>query len=151
MVILQYFYLPVALSHARALFMVSVWVSNWGCEAAPNPIPVALVCAGKNVLQNTHHISEFGLHESWWRYLQLQWGAQKSIFYLHVHWFSETGPYSTHVPHSYPLVLKPTQVCQWQSCSSYTVDQLMFTAINVRVLANQSISPAINVCDLGSQ
>ncbi len=34
---------------------------------------------------------------------------------------------------------------------STTVDQLMFAAINVRVLANQSISPAINVRDLGSQ
>ncbi len=32
-----------------------------------------------------------------------------------------------------------------------TVDQLMFAAINVRILANQSISPAINVRDLGSQ
>ncbi len=34
---------------------------------------------------------------------------------------------------------------------STTVDQLMFAAINVRALANQSISPAINVRDLGSQ
>ena len=32
-----------------------------------------------------------------------------------------------------------------------TVDQLMFAAINVCVLANQSISSAINVRDLGSQ
>ena len=29
----------------------------------------------------------------------------------------------------------------------FTVDQLMFAAINVRVLANWSISPAINVRD----
>ena len=32
-----------------------------------------------------------------------------------------------------------------------TVDQLMFAAINVRVLVNHSISPAINVRDLVSQ
>ena len=32
-----------------------------------------------------------------------------------------------------------------------TVDQLMFAAIKVRALANQSVLPAINVCDLGSQ
>ncbi len=32
-----------------------------------------------------------------------------------------------------------------------TVDQLMFAAINVRVLANWSISPAINVRDFWSQ
>ena len=32
-----------------------------------------------------------------------------------------------------------------------TVDQLMFAAINVCILANQSISPAINVRELGSQ
>ncbi len=31
-----------------------------------------------------------------------------------------------------------------------TVNQLMFAAINVRVLANQSISPVINVHDFGS-
>ncbi len=37
------------------------------------------------------------------------------------------------------------------SCIRYTVDQLMFAAINVCVLSNQSISLAINVCDLGSQ
>ncbi len=32
-----------------------------------------------------------------------------------------------------------------------TVDQLMFAALNVRVLVNLSISPAINVCEFGSQ
>ncbi len=30
-------------------------------------------------------------------------------------------------------------------CPRNTVDQLMFAAINVRLLTNQSISPAINV------
>ncbi len=51
------------------------------------------------------------------------------------------------VVHCEVITLMDTKIAQ----NTSTVDQLMFAAINVRVLANQSISPAINVRDLGSQ
>ena len=68
---------------------------------------------------------------------------ESDFFQLRIQDFTEVGGAETQKRGGFNTV-------HGLACRS-TVDQLMFAAVNVCLLANQSISPAINVCDLGSQ